>query len=196
MSVTYYTDTVVSSTSSPPHNLQLVIDFVNTRDVEAGSDRTETPEEMAEWLQEQGVRPANAPALSAAGHRQAIELRESLREVLHAHTHRDASPDAERCLEDVAQRGQLSVRFDTSGAVEVVPRAQDYEGTLAALLVPVAYAALDGTWQRVKACDDDDCLWAFYDSSRNRSGRWCDMAVCGNRTKVRTYRARRDGERN
>jgi predicted RNA-binding Zn ribbon-like protein len=184
---------MVSSDNSPPHNLQLVIDFVNTRDVEADSDRTRTPAEMAEWLHEQGLRPADAPALSEAEHQQAIELRESLREVLHAHTHRDASPGAEQCLEAVAQQGQLSVSFGPSGEVEVVPRADGYHGVLAGLLVPVAYAALDVTWQRVKACDDDECLWAFYDSSRNRSGRWCDMAVCGNRTKVRTYRARREG---
>jgi len=52
---------------------------------------------------------------------------------------------------------------------------------------------MDGTWARVKACVADDCQWAFYDSSRNRSGRWCDMAVCGNREKVRTYRSRQSG---
>jgi predicted RNA-binding Zn ribbon-like protein len=184
--------TVSTRGSSPPHNLQLVIDFVNTRDVEEETDRTQTPAEMTEWLQDQGLRPAGAPALSEAEHRRAIELRESLREVLHAHTHRDSSPAAEQRLEEIAQRGQLAVRFAPSGAVEVVPRAEGYDGALAGLLVPVAYAALDGTWQRVKACDDDGCLWAFYDSSRNRSGRWCDMAICGNRTKVRTYRARRD----
>jgi predicted RNA-binding Zn ribbon-like protein len=184
---------VSTENSSPPHNLQLVIDFVNTRDVEEGTDRTQTPAEMTEWLQEQGLRPGPAPTLSEAEHRQALELRESLRAVLHAHTHRAASPAAEQRLEDVAQRGQLAVRFGPSGGVEVVPRAQGNDGALAGLLVPVAYAALDGTWQRVKACDDDGCLWAFYDSSRNRSGRWCDMAVCGNRTKVRSYRARRDG---
>ena len=47
-------------------------------------------------------------------------------------------------------------------------------------------------WSKsVKACQADDCHWAFYDSSRNRSGRWCDMAVCGNREKVRAYRSKR-----
>jgi predicted RNA-binding Zn ribbon-like protein len=55
----------------------------------------------------------------------------------------------------------------------------------------VAAAAADGTWERAKACRADDCRWAFYDQSRNRSARWCDMAVCGNRTKVRAYRAKR-----
>jgi predicted RNA-binding Zn ribbon-like protein len=178
----------------PPHNLQLVIDFVNTRDVEADSDRTRTPAELAEWLDEQGLRGGGAPALSEAEHRQAIELRESLRAVMYSHTHRDPAAKAGQRLEAVAADGQLSVRFDPGGGIDLAPRAAGYAGVLAQLLVPVAHAAMDGTWQRVKACDADDCQWAFYDSSRNRSGRWCDMAVCGNRTKVRTYRARREDQ--
>jgi predicted RNA-binding Zn ribbon-like protein len=44
---------------------------------------------------------------------------------------------------------------------------------------------------RLKVCPADDCQSAFYDTSRNRSAVWCDMAVCGNRQKVRTFRARR-----
>ena len=35
-----------------------------------------------------------------------------------------------------------------------------------------------------------DCRWAFYDGSKNRSGRWCDMASCGNRMKARAFRER------
>jgi predicted RNA-binding Zn ribbon-like protein len=70
------------------------------------------------------------------------------------------------------------------------PEAPGLPGALAALLVPVAEAIADGTWSRVKACRADDCHWAFYDFSRNRSGAWCEMAVCGNREKVRAYRER------
>jgi predicted RNA-binding Zn ribbon-like protein len=177
--------------SSPPHNLQLVIDFVNTLDVEAGEDRTDTPAHLAEWLDEQGLlRSGDKAELGAAELTQAIELRESLRSVLVGHTHREEAADAAAHLEDVAARGQLGVRFAEDGAIEIAPRAEGYPAVLAALLVPVAQAALDGTWARVKACVADDCQWAFYDSSRNRSGRWCDMAVCGNREKVRTYRSR------
>lgn len=40
------------------------------------------------------------------------------------------------------------------------------------------------------ACPADSCGWAFYDHARNRSRRWCSMAVCGNRTKARSYRRR------
>ena len=47
---------------------------------------------------------------------------------------------------------------------------------------------------RVKKCRAEDCNWLFVDSSRNRSRRWCDMADCGNRAKVRRYyRRQRNG---
>jgi predicted RNA-binding Zn ribbon-like protein len=59
-------------------------------------------------------------------------------------------------------------------------------------IVAIVYEAMvDGTWERLKVCPADDCQWAFYDESKNRSGTWCDMAVCGNRAKVRAYRERR-----
>lgn len=43
---------------------------------------------------------------------------------------------------------------------------------------------------RIKTCPSHDCGWKFVDQSRNRSRRWCDMAVCGNLAKTRQYRAR------
>jgi predicted RNA-binding Zn ribbon-like protein len=44
--------------------------------------------------------------------------------------------------------------------------------------------------RRIKTCPAHDCGWKFVDRSKNRSRRWCDMAVCGNLTKTRRYRAR------
>jgi predicted RNA-binding Zn ribbon-like protein len=179
---------------TPPHNLQLVIDFVNTLDLETGLDRADTPSHLASWLSEQGVCDPGEPELGAREREQAIALRESLRTVLLSHHDRDPEPgEATRHLEEVAERGQLSVCFGGGDGVAIAPRSPGYPGVLARLLVPVAHASMDGSWARVKACPADDCLWAFYDASRNRSGRWCDMAVCGNREKVRTYRSRRSG---
>jgi predicted RNA-binding Zn ribbon-like protein len=179
------------SSDIPPHNLQLVIDFVNTRDVETDEDRLATPAQLAQWLGEQGLVVDDAPALRTTHVTQAAALREALRTVLLAHTHGERAEDADAQLEHVAERGALSVRFAAGGSVQITPRASGYPGILAQLLVPAAYASLDGSWRRLKACDADDCLEAFYDQSRNRSGRWCTMADCGNRSKVRTYRSRR-----
>jgi len=38
-----------------------------------------------------------------------------------------------------------------------------------------------------ECADEHGCGWLFFDTSRNRSRRWCDMKDCGNRDKVRRY---------
>ncbi|QND53996.1 hypothetical protein HB779_20450 [Phyllobacterium sp. 628] len=45
--------------------------------------------------------------------------------------------------------------------------------------------------ERIKICPN--CHWLYFDESRNRSRRWCDMTVCGNRAKAqRHYRRNKD----
>jgi predicted RNA-binding Zn ribbon-like protein len=39
----------------------------------------------------------------------------------------------------------------------------------------------------VRQCAAPDCAWLFLDTTRNRSRRWCDMKVCGNRAKARRH---------
>lgn len=48
---------------------------------------------------------------------------------------------------------------------------------------------------RVKRCPGKDCGWLFLDTSKNGSRRWCDMAVCGNRARVRAFAERKRGVR-
>ena len=52
---------------------------------------------------------------------------------------------------------------------------------LGAVLTLIAEAMRDGHWQRMKACRNPACRWVFYDHSRNRTGIWCSMRICGNR---------------
>jgi predicted RNA-binding Zn ribbon-like protein len=144
---------------------------------------------MEGWVGEGGV-VAPDTRVGTAELEQATELREALRAVLLEHNGSPAGGGVQ-ALEEVAERGGLSVCFAGDGTVRLAPRAGGFAGALAQLLVPIAQAAGDGSWERVKACAADDCRWAFYDRSRNRSARWCDMAVCGNRTKVRAYRSKR-----
>lgn len=46
---------------------------------------------------------------------------------------------------------------------------------------------------RIRECDADNCRLVFYDESRTNNRRWCSMQRCGNRAKVRTFRARSAG---
>jgi predicted RNA-binding Zn ribbon-like protein len=59
------------------------------------------------------------------------------------------------------------------------------------ILWPVVWSAAElltsEASERVGRCADEKCGWLFWDNSRNRSRRWCDMKECGNRAKVRRH---------
>jgi predicted RNA-binding Zn ribbon-like protein len=187
----------MTGASPAPNQLDLVIDFVNTLDAEEGTDELATPDGLTTWLAQRGVlEPSRARAPSDMDRQQAVRLREALRELMLANNGGSRDDDAGEELERVARRGELRLHFDAGGSISIAPGAEGVAAALARLLVPVARAVSDGTWQRVKACRAADCHWAFYDRSRNHSGVWCEMAVCGNRTKVRAYRDRapREGD--
>jgi predicted RNA-binding Zn ribbon-like protein len=53
-----------------------------------------------------------------------------------------------------------------------------------------AAGLLIGDRRRIKRCPRHDCLWLFYDGSKNLSRRWCAMDDCGTLEKVQRYRKR------
>jgi len=59
------------------------------------------------------------------------------------------------------------------------------------MLGPVARSAAElltsDRLPSVRECAAATCGWLFLDRSRNQSRRWCDMKVCGNRSKVRRH---------
>jgi predicted RNA-binding Zn ribbon-like protein len=169
--------------------LDLVIDFVNTWEAETDIDEIAGPQGLAEWLAGRELLGPGFPIREPHRER-AVRLREALRVLMMRHNGLQSDVDAAAELEEVARRGRLSIRFDADGASRLEPSAAGFDGALAQLLIPVIESGSDGTWERVKACRADDCLWAFYDHSRNHSRTWCTMSVCGNRAKARTYRRR------
>ena len=173
-----------------PGRLELVRAFVNTVDMEDGTEDLSSPGALAAWLAERELLDGAAKATKADLDR-AKALREALRELLLAH-HGDYEPDpaAVPTVDGASKRAQLRLAFSADGVARPAPDASGVDGALGRLLAVVAEAQADGTWSRMKACPADTCRWAFYDRSRNRSGVWCNMAVCGNRAKVRGYRER------
>ena len=173
-----------------PDPLALVQAFVNSADLDRGEDALATPEGLAEWFAAHGL-DSPGTVISAAEHRRALEIREGLRAILVGHNGGDADREATERLERAASRAELRASFPPDGQPKLAPSGDGASGALAQLLVIVTTAAADGSWSRLKACADSGCRWAFYDHSKNRSGRWCTMAVCGNQQKARSYRARR-----
>ena len=172
-----------------PGELEQVRAFINTWDADEDAEHLPGPAELRDWLVEQDLL-APAEQVTAADHRHALEVREALRAMLLANSGLDLDPDAAPVLDDAAVRARLGVRFAADGQVRTAPAAGGVAGAMGRLLAIVAAAQDEGAWPRLKACLADDCQWAFYDLSRNRSAVWCDMRVCGNRAKVRRHRQR------
>jgi predicted RNA-binding Zn ribbon-like protein len=116
-----------------------------------------------------------------------------LQRALHARvaaTHGAAMTDEQMATIDaVARRAKLRPRFG-EGRPGLETDARGVSAALGRLVAVVFVAELDGSWRYLKTCADERCGSAFYDRSKNQSGRWCSMSRCGNRAKVRAFRER------
>ena len=177
-----------------PRELVAVQALVNTVDLlEDDDDQLDSPEALGRFLTGQGLLGPGEP-VSQADLELAVELREALRAMLRVNHGEPLDPAALAVVNRAAAALPLRVGFDSEGRPVLGPGSGGCRGALAALLAGVAQASAQGAWERLKACSADSCQWAFYDRSKNRSGRWCSMRTCGNRIKTRTYRSRRKGE--
>ena len=201
-----------------PGELEIVQRFVNTLDIEAGTDELDSPAALTAWLERHGLfagrgrsaspGPAAEQAPRAAAHvavtatdlRRAVALREALRAVLRSHVSAAAGGvtpgavagggGAGRELPVIAATLRTRLEVSDDGRVAVAPAGSGASAVLARILLIVAEAGNNGTWSRLKVCSAADCQWAFYDRSPTRTGCWCSMRVCGSRSKSRAYRGR------
>jgi predicted RNA-binding Zn ribbon-like protein len=186
---------VMSKQQQAPGELEHVRAFVNTVDVEEAAEELTGPDELAAWFAQHGLAGDGLVA-TTDDHEHAVGLREALRAVLLAHNSDTfVQADAASELDRAAGRARLRLHFDEQGSGSLEPEADGVDGALGRLLAIVHRSAAEGTWSRLKACRDETCEWAFYDHTKNRSGTWCNMAVCGNRAKARAYRERRGAPR-
>lgn len=173
-----------------PGDLELVRVFVNTAELQHDQDELASGAALARWLCDQGLGSRGLRA-SRADLGRAVELREALRAILLAHGEGSPAPrTAWETLDRAACRGRLRVHFGPDGAASLEPEAAGVDGALGRLMAIVHSAIARGTWVRLKACRDTTCAWIFYDHTKNRSGSWCTMGLCGNRAKARAYRSR------
>jgi predicted RNA-binding Zn ribbon-like protein len=173
-----------------PKGLKLIEEFVNTNELdEVDGEKLTRPPALGDWLAEHDLLPAGAQ-VSDDDLARAVRVREALRSLLLANNGAPLDPRAIDTLNTAADESHLRVAFSPRGAAELVPDQPDVPGALSRILAAAYTAMADESWERLKACRLDDCQWAFYDHSKNRSRTWCSMKVCGNRAKARAYRER------
>ena len=141
---------------------------------------------------------ARRPDEAARVHRRAVALREEIYAAMHAVAAADSVPDAALAtINAEAARANTRARIVPADAGFVW--SWDEDGPpLDRPLWPVVRSAAElltsSELAQVRECAADNCAWLFIDTSKNRSRRWCDMAVCGNRAKARRHYARARGK--
>lgn len=181
----------------------LSVDFVNTRIRENGAPKEllESFDDLIAWaaranlsnlsqakalLQDWSGRPKAAQVLKLA-----LKFRETLREMVIDAVRGAAIKPA------VVEEINIVMKAE-KGYAEVVRTEEGFEKRFRAdfsdpgqLLAPIAEAAADllcyGNLAYLKKCEGADCVLHFYDTTKNHSRRWCNMAACGNRAKVAAF---------
>ncbi len=177
-------------TKTAPQPLYLVQRFVNSVDLETGEDELTSPDALRDWFAERGLMDPADP-VSGADLRRAIDVREGLRAMLRQNNGLSLDEEAVERLDRAVGRAAVRVRFAPGSDPRLVADTAGVDGAIARLMAIVAAAVEHGRWERLKACPREDCEWAFYDKSKNRSGRWCSMEACGNIEKAKAVRERR-----
>jgi hypothetical protein len=150
------------------YDIGLVLAFLNTCDAKAGDDLLHDPEQWRAWCAERSLgTPADRDAARGI---------------------RDAMRSAVMCGKSVplAAPRNWPMQVRLNGGVPILAGTD----AVGAVLTAAVHLVTTGQWDRIKICPAADCLWAFYDRSRNRSRTWCSMSVCGNREKARSWRER------
>lgn len=173
-----------------PGRLELLQRFVNTynHDFPEDWDRLGNGRKATAWLREKRLMPARAAVSDADAARLRV-FREALRAVVLANHGGDPPAAAVRSLARMGEDAHLRVQVDRGGETSLARSARGVDGAIAELLAILHEAQISGNWRRLKGCRT--CGYAFYDRSKNRSAAWCDMSICGNRSKNRTYYRRR-----
>lgn len=184
-----------------------VLAFINTlagRPREVPDERLTGYDALIDWAQEQHLISAAAgdrllaearkhPHQAAAVLARAKDFREALNGLANAiDAGRQPSADVLKTISDCLAAAYANGRLvPHEGALQWVASAED---DLERVIWEVARAAgrlvVSPRLARVRACAAFDCGWWFVDDTKNRSRRWCDMKLCGNREKLRRFRSK------
>ncbi|MFI1564422.1 CGNR zinc finger domain-containing protein [Streptomyces sp. NPDC020490] len=175
-----------------PNGLALVQDLLNTigvggpgyPDLLAKVDRAQDWLDTAleQWSRTTGGSPPHDIAVTERDLPRLRALRDRLRGILEHPSPSGPAPEP---------TGSLRLSLSSDGRIEAHPEGRGVGWVTSALLSEMYDAQRNDTWRRLKTCRYEKCAVAFFDRSRNNSGVWHDVRVCGNTVNLRASRARR-----
>jgi predicted RNA-binding Zn ribbon-like protein len=201
----------------------LALDFVNTRATPSGvwTDWLTDGADLLAWLEQAGaIEPEVAVRLreqpdarqaldEVAG--QARDLRGWLRGFVERHAGRQVEADA---AAELGPLNRLLARDESYWQIEAGGDSQDGPATghsvlrqrrvrrwttpdqlLQRIAEAIADLVCNADFRLIRACEGTVCTLMFLDKTKSHARRWCSMAVCGNRAKAATHRARASRKR-
>ena len=178
-------------TSPAPGDLELVRAFLSLHDHEQGDPDGLPPslESLRWWLASRAL-VEEEEAVKDQDLAWALRVRDALTTKVRENMGEPPDATAIEFLNRAAQQTGLRVCFGCGDESPIHVDATGVRGAIGRILGSAFLAELDGRWERFRVCHDPGCSSVFFDSSKNRSGKWCSMSACGNRAKVRAFRER------
>ncbi|GAA1490656.1 CGNR zinc finger domain-containing protein [Brachybacterium sacelli] len=153
-------------------------------------ERIPTPNRLAEWLAVSGLA---VKSCTSAELERARELREAIHTTATAAARHSGLPaPAVEIINDCSTRSRAAANLTSEGnrhwRLSATSSVDDALGVIAADAISIIAGERDG---RLALCASPTCQAAFFDTSRSRTRRWCDMNTCGNREKKARFHAGR-----
>jgi predicted RNA-binding Zn ribbon-like protein len=171
------------------------LDFLNTVAVVDGEpvDFLQSDEDVLRWLQQAGLIEEDVPRFAGSSLLySARTLRELIRNLI---VKRKAGARADIAAFNMflmKSRSYPQLVWESRRALRV-ERVRETRSP-GQVLGPLAEAAADllvyGDFELIRKCEDESCVLWFYDRTKSHRRRWCSMAACGNRNKVKAFRQR------
>lgn len=179
-------------TPAAPGDLELVRAFLSLHDHEEHTPDSFPPslESLRWWLESRALVEGGAP-IKDQDLAWGLRVREALIAKVQENMGEPRNATAIEFLNRAAEQTGLRVCFGCDDDTPVHVEAIGVRGAIGRILGTAFLAELDGRWERFRICHDPVCAGVFFDRSKNKSGKWCSMASCGNRSKVRAFRERR-----
>ncbi|WP_167459233.1 MULTISPECIES: CGNR zinc finger domain-containing protein [Streptomyces] len=172
-----------------PATAAAIVNLLNSRPhspARALPDTLQTPEGASAVLRPFGQPDGVAPSTGRIA--KIRDLRGILMDIVSAPDTTQAALGWEALTERTSSVTLRQV-FSAPGKAEL--EQVDGDPVVGRVILAVAELVTDGTWRRIRTCANEMCAGVFYDTTRSRTQRWHSYEVCGNKTNVAAYRARK-----
>jgi hypothetical protein len=141
-----------------PDELVLLVDFLNTLDLESGEDELTSRDRAVAWLADHqcGAAPSSARL------RAARDVRAGLRASAGGNAKLPVDPSEVAAGNAALARVRLRATLPRPGEPAIVADGDDFDAVLGGVTLAYVTAAVTGRWGRVKTCATEECRFVFW----------------------------------